>query len=409
MTTNTNGTLKLLLAGRPQQVQRWAAQLALHEEISTTTAVATDSFERRLSQMEAALLDGALYAQPRALLKALHRSDVGGNIYVILPPQATQDKVAKMQTTLEKLSFVQGVYGADVDLSALIPKIRANLPRQKTAAHHDSVQAPQGPTVVGVWNGAGGVGKTTVGTNLAFQLAQRGAKTFFVNLDAPDDASLMLGLKAEPNISHWRADPRKETLHQSLQSLGKLDVLAGFRDVFAQSEAIETPADQPGSVRQLVEQAQQRYDVVVLDTPQSPIAAHVLAVANQLVLVARSGMADAHRTAVAYRTVVDRMSHTMASDAVHVVINRLQTGHRLDAERWRKAASASLGRTFPPVVAQIRDDVRIGDAQDRRKVPVAEIESLQDSLEPLIAALVPHLGGPNGGRSFQLGPIEVVR
>ena len=279
------------------------------------------------------------------------------------------------------------------------------LPRMAKKSSSTSIA----PIVIGVWNGAGGVGKTTVGTNLAFAIAQKGVGTFFVNLDAPDDASLMMGLKAEPNISHWRADPRPETLASSIQTLDGLDVLAGFRDVFAQSEAIETPAGEPGSVRALVAQAKQRYEVIILDTPQSPIAAHVLAAADQLVLVARSGLADAHRTAVAYRTVVDRMAEGIPEDCVHVVINRLQAGHRLDAARWRKAAATTLGRPFPPVVAQIEDDVRIGDAQDKRKLPVAEMASLAESLDPLITALLPSLSQSGNGRSIQIGPFEVVR
>jgi cellulose biosynthesis protein BcsQ len=285
----------------------------------------------------------------------------------------------------------------------------AEMPNPGKQAKAGGNGTPMAPIVIGVWNGAGGVGKTTVGTNLAFAIAQKGARTFFVNLDAPDDASLMMGLKAEPNISHWRADPRPETLASLVQKLDGLDVLAGFRDVFAQSEAIETPADQPGSVRALVAQAKQRYEVIVLDTPQSPIAAHVLAAADQLVLVARSGLADAHRTAVAYRTVVDRMAEGIPEACVHVVINRLQAGHRLDAARWRKAAATTLGRPFPPVVAQIEDDVRIGDAQDKRKLPVAEINTLRENLDPLIAALVPSLSQLGNGKSIQIGPFEVVR
>jgi cellulose biosynthesis protein BcsQ len=366
--------------------------------------VAVESFKRRLGSTDVVVLDGGLFPQPRDLLSTLGKAKNAGKILIVLP-QITAQKANRLRSALEKIPAVERVYPVDADISDMITRMQQSLPRNAKRAGSISTT----PIVIGVWNGAGGVGKTTVGTNLAFAIAQKGARTFFVNLDAPDDASLMMGLKAEPNISHWRADPRPETLASLVQKLDGLDVLAGFRDVFAQSEAIETPADQPGSVRALVAQAKQRYEVIVLDTPQSPIAAHVLAAADQLVLVARSGLADAHRTAVAYRTVVDRMAEGIPEACVHVVINRLQAGHRLDAARWRKAAATTLGRPFPPVVAQIEDDVRIGDAQDKRKLPVAEISTLRENLDPLIAALVPSLVQSGNGKSIQIGPFEVVR
>jgi hypothetical protein len=61
------------------------------------------------------------------------------------------------------------------------------------------------------------------------------------------------------------------------------------------------------------------------------------------------------------------------------------------------------------VVAQIEDDVRIGDAQDKRKLPVAEISTLRENLDPLIAALVPSLSQLGNGKSIKIGPFEVVR
>jgi len=219
-----------------------------------------------------------------------------------------------------------------------------------------------------------------------------------------------LGLRAEPNITHWRATPTREGLAAVVQQVGRLDVLAGFQDVFAQAEAIETPADHPASVRSLVEMSREAYQVIVIDTPQSAIAAHVLGLADQLVLVARPNSSGAQRTAVAYRTAVERMAGGMPSEAVHVVLNRLISGHLLDVDEWQAAAAKSLGSPLPRVVTAIADDVRIADAQNMCKVPVVEVPALGKDMIPLIDSVLPFsVGRVRAGERIEIGPFVVVR
>ena len=408
MTTVDNGRVRLLLAGRPQQVQIWAGWFALQEQIETLTAIQAPSVLPQLHRAQVALLDASLFA-PAQLLELL-----GNNgkhpVYVQLP-RLQPAQAQKIEAALHQYPTVRGVYTEETPLDVITPQITALRPAAPptdaiTMSAAPLVEIP--PVVVAVWNGEGGVGKTTVSTNLSYAIAQQNKKTLYINLDAPDDGSLMLGLRAQPNIEHWRANPKAENLFSLIQQSGPLHVLAGFRDVFAQEEAINTPAARPGSIRQLIEQAKERYQVIVLDTPQSPIAAHVLAVSDHLILVARPGVADAHRSAVAYRTVVDQMSGNVPADAVHVVLNRIQAGHRLDANSWSSAASTTLGRPFPRVVAQIQDDVTIGDMQDVRKIPVAELGRLRDSLVPAIQAVLPAAWQhQEQGRVRRYGPFVV--
>jgi len=245
---------------------------------------------------------------------------------------------------------------------------------------------------------------------MAYEIARRELKTLLLDLDAPANATFVLGLRAEPNITHWRSTPTQESLSAVVQQVGSLDVLAGFQDVFAQAEAIETPVDHPASVRGLVDLAREAYQVIVIDTPQSPIAAHVLGLADQLVLVGRPNSSGAQRTAVAYRTAVERMAGGMPSEAVHVVLNRLISGHLLDVDEWQAAAAKSLGGPFPRVVTAIGDDVRIADAQNICKVPVVEVPMLGKHLSPLIDSVLPFsVGRARVGERIEIGPFVVVR
>ena len=407
MNTLDTGRVRLLLAGQPQQVQAWAGWFALQEQIETLTAIQAPSVLPQLHRAQVALLDASLFT-PQKLLELL-----GNNgqhpIYVRLPHlQAAQAQ--KIEGALRHYATVHGVYTGEVPLEVITPQITALQGVLKPIVPTPGLtpaQAETPPVVIGVWNGEGGVGKTTVSTNLSYAIAQQGLKTLYLNLDAPDDGAFKLKLKAFPNIDHWRTKPTADYLATLIQNAGMLDVLAGFRDVFSQEETIKTDADQPGSIAQLIEQAKAHYQVIVMDTPQAHIAPHVLPLCNQLILVAGPGSGDVYRTVVAYRTVVDQTG-SISDDAVHVVVNRVQPGHRLSAEEWSDAATQKLGRKFPPVVAQIQDDVTIGDLQDVRKMPVVELSSFRDSLAPAIQAVLPTAWQPKDtGRVRRLGPIVV--
>ena len=47
-------------------------------------------------------------------------------------------------------------------------------------------------------------------------------------------------------------------------------------------------------------------------------------------------------------------------------------GGRLSADEWHRAASQALGRSFPPVLAQIPDNPEIGMAHDKRRLPLLQ-------------------------------------
>ena len=171
--------------------------------------------------------------------------------------------------------------------------------------------------------------------------------------------------------------------------------------------------DSPNSLEKLVYQAiRSEYAVLILDAPPTALAASAIAAANTLVMVARPSLEGVMRTVEAYRTVVERLAgqHAIPHNGVYVVLNRV--GGRLDGGEWHRSASQLLGRAFPPIVAQIPDDPRVGAAQDNRSLPLLASDDFARALKPLADALLSVKDSAPGyaasqKRTFNLGPLKV--
>jgi cellulose biosynthesis protein BcsQ len=411
----------VLLAGPIPRLQAWYTALAADARfrVALQATDPQDLLSKLVTNPDVLLLDAAIYPGPQPLLESLTRYH--GAAYVLLPLEASREA----QDSVAQVPCVKGVYRGELNLVALAGEIYAAAQAQRQVRLNAGLEAlwrrpqsalggtPLGLRVIAVWNQAGGVGKTTLATNLAYDAARRGLPTLLVGLGAPDDLPLILGLKPEPNLNHWRANPTVEGLKLALQKVDTLDVLAGFPDVLSEARAINTPLEAPESIPKLVLlAAYMGYAVIVLDAPPTALASAALAAANTLVLVARPSLEGVMRTVEACRTVVERLAgeHHIPSSGVYVALNR--TGGRMSAEEWHKAASALLGRPFPPVLAQIPEDPRVGEAQDGRKLPLNLSEAFARGLKPLSEALFSTQGAAaesqNGNRkTFEIFGVRV--
>ncbi|MCX7791099.1 MAG: hypothetical protein N2378_10710 [Chloroflexaceae bacterium] len=95
---------------------------------------------------------------------------------------------------------------------------------------------------------------------------------------------------------------------------------------------------------------------------------------------------------------------------MYVALNRM--GGRMTVDEWHKAASALLGRPFPPVMAQIPDEPRVGEAQDGRRLPLNVSDNFVRGLKPLADALFSPQGAQaqpnsNGRRTFEIFGVRV--
>lgn len=412
--------ITVLLAGPIPRLQAWYTVLAgdARFRVSMQANDPLDLQSKLTANPDVLVLDANIYPGPQPVVETLTRYH--GAAYVLLPLEAAQDTVL----SISQIPCVKGVYKGDISLLAISGEMYAAADAQRKIRLNTSMDAlwsrpqgggqPLGLRVVAVWNQAGGVGKTTIASNLAYEASRRGHASLLIGMGAPDDLPLILGLKPEPNLNHWRANPTAEGLKLALQKVDTLDVLAGFPDVLSEARAITTPLDAAESIPKLVlTAAYMGYSVIVLDAPPTALASAALAAANTLVLVARPSLEGVMRSVEAYRTVVERLAgeHHIPASGVYVALNRM--GGRMVLDEWHKAASALLGRPFPPVVAQIPDEPLVGEAQDGRKLPLNVSDNFVRGLKPLADALFSPQGaqqnnnGNNGKRAFEIFGVRV--
>jgi cellulose biosynthesis protein BcsQ len=387
--TQDSSIVVVLLGGPPERVTLWYSAFMADSRFRVASlATDADSFLMQLTgNPEVVLVDASLFSGPPPLIEALTK--VSGSAYVVLP---SMDDAQRQ--TIASIPSVKGVYSADsFNLATAINQIHANaLARRQMAPSagdwgaqkREAATATTGLRIVAVWNQCGGSGKTTIATNLAFEASRRGIRTLLIGLGAPDIAPLLMGLNATPNITMWRANPTPPILKQSIQKTGDLDVLAGFPDVLAESQILNSSPDSENSLTKLVMMAAyEGYACIVLDCAHSQVAALALAASNTLILVARPTLADAWCTVEAWRTLQERMAgkHRIAAQNVIVVLNRSRSGS-MTASEWHGDASRVWQRPFPAVGAVFPEDFEIERAQDQGKLPLLQVDSFS---KPLIA------------------------
>ena len=381
LTQAADGAVPVLLAATPQTAEMWYAVLANEPRLRVVArAVSPEDLKAKLAtQPYVILLEALIAPSPQALISLV--AGLGEyQIYVMVPGTVPDAEYEAVRQELEPMPHVQKVFRDSENLVELTRQIVANAQTQQQAGgwnasgngHGGGARVVMPVRIVGVYNQAGGVGKTTIATNLAFAASQQGIPTLLIGLGAPDDLPLVLGLKAVPNITNWRAQPTPETLKASLQKRDVLDVLAGFPDVLSQAQAAGTPSDAPNSVRALIDQAiRLGYAAIVVDIPQAAIAASALVAVNTLVLVARPSIEGVMRTVTTYRTVVERLGadSLLHPQAIRVVLNRVND-RRLDPGAWHALATRYHQKPFPALTAVVPDDPAVGEAQDNADVPL---------------------------------------
>jgi pilus assembly protein CpaE len=171
-------------------------------------------------------------------------------------------------------SGVREVVDAE-DLNALIEGCQRSLDlSQRLVGHGDSTSDRDG-RVVTVFSAKGGVGKTTVSTNVAGELASDGSRVLLIDLDlAFGDVAICLGISPQRSMT----DIVAMSGHLDKQGLDSVVVRHESRlDVVC---APSSPADADhipaATVTELLHVARGLYDYIVVDTPPA-FDEHVLA------------------------------------------------------------------------------------------------------------------------------------
>ena len=390
-------SVSVLLAGPPGQVTNWY-QTLMADGRYRVASFATDpeDLQRKLADKpEVLFLDARVFPGPPPLIEFL--TGVEGAAYVILPANVQESLVGEVQA----VPSVKGAFRGDVNLTKLLGRMyetaltlrtRAPFLMEPWVSDRRPGSTVTGLRIVTVWNQAGGVGKTTIASNLAYEASRRGLRSLLVGLSAPDDLPLILGLEPEPNISGWQANPTSEGLNLLIQKSGDLDVVAGFRSVIDEARAMNVKPTDPESIPNLAMVAAYKgYATIILDTPPSSTAPAAIMGANTLVMVARPTASGAQRSVEAYRTVVRRLAgeHRISPANIMIVLNMATSGDYRPDE-WHQMIARALkkaGLGAPAIAVVIPEDATIRSAQNNGKIAMLASDQLARGVHRLADAL----------------------
>jgi len=250
-----------------------------------------------------------------------------------------------------------------------------------------------GTRVVAVW-GKGGSGKSTLVSNLGWELAHRGIRTICIGLDVPDALAVYLDLKAERTSMAFFQHPGQEGFRASVLRKGTLDVVLSPNDVWRAEEIARRAPDEPGSIRSLIfTAANDGYAAVLLDLPaeRTEWALQPLLAANMVLLVAQPTFIDQVRTVDLYRTLTETLAgkHRVPPESIHLVMNETSPDDSLLPRDFQRAAQDFLQRPFPPAIAGLPLDKAVRLAQNKGQLPVQELDGFAKSVRSLANTLFP--------------------
>ena len=239
-------------------------------------------------------------------------------------------------------SGVREVVVAD-DHSALVEALRRSSDLTARLIGHASGGPVKEGKVVTVFSAKGGVGKTTLSTNLGTYFASTGTKTLLLDLDLAF-GDVAISLQLIPGKSVFDAVSMAGHLdEQAIASLVTKHDDSGLDVICAPNDPGDADRIPVTTITELIKVARQHYDFVFVDTPPS-FTEHVLAacdMSDALVLIATLDIPAVKNLRVAMDT-LDMIGSP--KDARVIVLNR---------------ADAKVGLRPDDVVAAIKTPIAV--------------------------------------------------
>ena len=234
--------------------------------------------------------------------------------------------------------------------------------------------------VVTVFSAKGGVGKTTLSTNLAVHFAMSGLRTLLIDLDlAFGDVAISLQLVPTRSV-HDAVSMGGRLDQQGLESLVTSHPSTGLEVVCAPTNPADADRIPVSVVSELIKVARRTYDYVVVDTPPS-FTEHVLSacdLSDALVLIATLDIPAVKNLRVAIDT-LDMLGSPR--DARVIVLNRADAKVGLRADDVVTAIKMPIAVNIPSsmtVPASVNRGVAIiqDDPRDAVSVAIRELAEL---------------------------------
>ncbi len=275
-------------------------------------------------------------------------------------------------------SGVREVVQAD-DQTALAEAVRRSMALTQQLSGHSAVTGGRDGKVITVFSAKGGVGKTTMSTNLATYLASTGAKTLLVDLDLMfGDVAISLQLQPRGSVRDVVA------MGGHLDEAGIQSVVTTHPE--SSLDVIAAPADPADADRvpshvvvELLRVARGLYDYVLVDTPPS-FTEHVLAsfdVSDLTVLIATLDIPAVKNLRIAINT-LDTLG--ASKEARTIVLNRSDAKVGLKPDDVEAALKTPISANVPnslTVPASVNRGVALVIDEPRNPVSMA-IRDLAD-------------------------------
>lgn len=417
--------VSILLAHKDMdRTTAWYQALQLDTRFRVTSMANTpQDFSAKLaSSPEVILLDATIFDGPPPLIQAL--TSISGAVYLLIPGGVSEE----LSQQLGSIPSVKRIVVGDLNIADFTARayadalaLRQTTPKIASAAWNAGPQRSGGVgglRIVTVWSRSGGTGRTTISIALAQAVARRGLKTLLIGLGSPDTLPLHLGLKPEPNILSWMANPTDDGLRTSIQKAGDVNVLAGFPDILSEGQG-DRGGDQGGSISELVTSAAYGgYSAIILDTPSSGgVAPRALSAANTWLMVAKPTVNDVWTSVEAFRTVTQKIAgqHRITPGNIFVVLNQRMNG-QLTADQWHSAADAAcrkmnLNLGFPPIMAVIPHSADVSIAADNGRSALDASDEVARPIHRLAEMLFGGVAAPvdtgKEDRAIQFGPLKI--
>ncbi|MFL6079479.1 MAG: CpaE family protein [Ornithinibacter sp.] len=333
-----------------------------------------------------------------AVARALHESEAIEQ--VVIGPEVPLDSACELAEAarLDRPALGVILLRHRVDVvslsSALRSGVREVVAAEETTALSDALrrssdltarlvgQQPGGGKeghVVTVFSAKGGVGKTTLSTNLAVHFAMRGLRTLLIDLDlAFGDVAISLQLVPTRSV-HDAISMGGRLDEKGLESLVTVHPSTGLEVVCAPTNPADADRIPVSVVSELIKVARRTYDYVVVDTPPS-FTEHVLTacdLSDALVLIATLDIPAVKNLRVALDT-LDMLGSP--KEARVIVLNRADSKVGLRAEDVVTAIKLPIAINIPSsmtVPASVNRGVAIVQHDPRDVVSLA-IKELAD-------------------------------
>jgi pilus assembly protein CpaE len=248
-------------------------------------------------------------------------------------------------------SGVREVVSAD-DHSALSDALRRS--RALTARLATQLGGAQGGRsegkVVTVFSAKGGVGKTTISTNLAAYLAAEGHKTLLIDLDL-SFGDVAISMQLTPTTSVMDAVAMSGHLDEGgVAALVTRHERTGLDVICAPADPGDADRIPSTVIQELLRVARLTYEFIIVDTPPS-FTEHVLAacdMSNALVLIATLDIPAVKNLRIALDT-LDVLGNP--KDSRVILLNRADAKVGLSADDVQAAIKAPIAISVPNTIA----------------------------------------------------------